>query len=294
MLRRIGAHVAHGPVYVGPLFSPCPVVITLHDLSFLRHPGLLRSGSRAYLTLFTRLSARRARRAIAVSSHTAREAAQLLGLDRRRIDVIYHGVAEMFRPMPPEEVEGFRQRQRMPDRYVLYLGTLEPRKNLARLVEAFASGAPPGWVLVLAGGKGWGYQALAQEIQSRGVVDRVLVAGYVADEDLPLLYNAATVFAYPSLYEGFGMPVLEAMACGVPVLTSNTSSLPEVAGDAALLVDPESVDEMAAGMHRLLSDASLRLQLRGRGLDRASGFRWGTTARQTAHTYQLAASGVSA
>jgi len=251
LLQQLGADVVHAPVYVGPLLAGCPLVVTLHDLSFIRHPHLLRSGSRLYLTLLTRLSARRACRVIAVSRHTASEASKLLGVPPGLIDVVYHGVSKEFRPLSTEAIEAFRRRQGLPDRYVLYVGTLEPRKNLVRLAEAFARSTAKEWSLVLAGGTGWGCGELVNQIRALGMGDRVLFPGYVADDDLPFLYNAAEVFAYPSLYEGFGMPVLEAMACGTPVLTSSTSSLPEVAADAAVLVDPGRTDAIAAGLERL-------------------------------------------
>lgn len=288
-VRRIGADVVHGPVYVGPIVAGCPLVVTLHDLSFIRHPELLRSGSRLYLTVLTRLSARRANRVIAVSRHTAQEASRLLGIPPERIDVVYHGVSDTFRPLPAAAVEAFRRRHGLPDRYVLYLGTLEPRKNLVRLARAFARSRAEGWRLVLAGGVGWGSNDLVGQIQALGMDDRVLFPGYVRDDDLPLLYNAASVFAYPSLYEGFGMPVLEAMACGTPVLTSTTSSLPEVGGDAALLVDPEDTESIATGLDRLASDAELRQDMRERGLEWAGRFDWCRTAAETAQVYVHAA-----
>jgi glycosyltransferase involved in cell wall biosynthesis len=289
LLQQLGSDVVHAPVYVGPLLAGCPLVVTLHDLSFIRHPGLLRSGSRLYLTLLTRLTARRACRVIAVSRHTAEEASQLLGVPSDQMDVVYHGVGEEFRPLPTEAVEAFRRRQGLPDRYVLYVGTLEPRKNLVRLAEAFAGSGAKGWSLVLAGGMGWGCGDLVNQIRALGMGDRVLFPGYVADDDLPFLYNAAEVFAYPSLYEGFGMPVLEAMACGTPVLASSTSSLPEVSGDAAILVEPGRTDEIAAGLERLASDAALRQDMRERGLKRARRFDWCKAARETAQVYVRAA-----
>ena len=288
VLRRTGVDVVHGPVYVGPLAASCPLVITIHDLSFIRHPNLLRPGSRMYLTLFTRLSARRATRIIAVSKHAALETASLLGVAASQIDVVYHGVGEAFRPLPSEAVEAFRRERGLPDRFVLYLGTLEPRKNLPRLVESFDQARERTCSLVLAGGAGWGAQGLRDTISNLGLTDRVIFVGYVADAELPLLYNAATVFAYPSLYEGFGLPVLEAQACGTAVLTSNSSSLPESAGDAAMMVDPRSVEEMARALAVLLSDSSLRQDLRTRGLAHARRFDWRRTAEQTASVYSRA------
>lgn len=288
VLRQIGADLAHGPVFIGPLVAQCPVVITIHDLSFIRFPHLFRPANRLYLTLLTRRSAHRARRLIAVSHHAASETTRLLGIPREKIDVVYHGVDPAFRPLPAPEVAAFRTRRDLPEQFVLFVGTLEPRKNLTRLIQAFARIDAGPVKLVLAGGAGWLNQNLFATVEELGLTDTVIFPGYVHSEELPLWYNAATVFAYPSLYEGFGMPVTEAQACGTPVLTSRSSSLPEAAGDAALFVDPQDVDEIAAGLDRLLTDAELRQDLSSRGLAHAGSFSWSRTARQTAQVYRRA------
>ena len=287
-LRRIGAHLVHGPAFVGPLLAPCPVVITIHDLSFIRFPTLFRPANRFYLTMLTRLSARRARRLIAVSAHTAAETTRLLGIPSERIDVVYHGVDPAFHPLPADEVAVFRQRQGLPERFVLCVGTLEPRKNQTRLVEAFARIHDGQVKLVLVGGKGWLYDELFTRVEALGLSKEIIFPGYVMNDELPLWYNAATILAYPSLYEGFGMPVLEAQACGTPVLTSNVSSLPEAAGDAASMVDPYDVEALAAELDRLLTDKPLRHELRKRGLAHASQFTWPLMAQETADVYRRA------
>ena len=288
ILRQIGADLAHAPVFVGPLFAHCPVVVTIHDLSFIRFPALFRPANRFYLTAMTRLSARRARRLIAVSAQTAKEVTRLLGVPPERVDVVYHGVDPMFRPLPAHEIAAFRQRRGLPERYVLFVGTLEPRKNLLRLVEAFARIRHSGVKLVLAGGKGWLYDELFATVKALGLSEKVIFPGYVTSDELPFWYNAAAVFSYPSVYEGFGLPVLEAQACGTPVLTSNVSSLPEAAGDGALMVDPYSVDALAVGLDRLLTDQPLRQQLRGLGLAHAEQFSWPRTAQETVRVYRRA------
>ena len=288
VLRRIKADLVHGPVFVGPLFTSCPVVVTIHDLSFIRFPYMFRPANRLYLTTLTRLSARRARRLIAVSTHAAGEATRLLGVPPQRVDVVYHGVDPAFRPFPTDEIAAFRQRRGLPDRFVLFVGTLEPRKNLVRLVEAFARIRDGRVRLVLAGGKGWLYDELFATVEALDLSEEVIFPGYVMSDELPLWYNAATVLAYPSVYEGFGLPVLEAQACGTPVLTAHASSLPEVAGDAALLVDPCDVEALAAGLHRLLTDETLRRQLRERGLAHAKQFSWPRAAQETARVYRRA------
>ena len=286
VLRRIEADLAHGPVFVGPLGATCPVVLTIHDLSFIRFPALFRPSHRLYLSVFARLSARRARRLIAVSSHAAAEAKRLLGVPQKQIDVVHNGVDSSFRPLSAQEIAAFRRRKGLPERYLLHIGTLEPRKNLVRLVEAFGRLCDSEMCLVLAGGKGWDYRELFAKVEDLHLGSKVTFAGYVPNEELPLFYNAAHALVYPSLYEGFGLPVLEALACGTPVLTSNTSSLPEIAGDAAELVDPYSIDAIAAGMRRLMRDEVLRQELRERGLARARQFSWQRAAQETTRVYQ--------
>ncbi len=291
-LRAVGADLAHGPVFVGPLMAPCPVVVTVHDLSFLRYPHLFRPANRLYLRLFTRLSIQRARRVIAVSAHAAEETVRLLGIAQEKIRVVYHGVDPIFRPLPPEEVAVFRARRGLPERFVLFVGTLEPRKNLVRLIEAFArAGTDSGTALVLAGARGWYDEEIFATVERLGLSARVRFPGYIPNNELPLWYNAARVFAYPSLYEGFGLPVLEAQACGTPVLTSSVSALPEAAGDGALLVDPFNVEAIADGLHRLLTDETLRETLRQRGREHAARFSWPRTAAETVTVYQEAIAG---
>jgi glycosyltransferase involved in cell wall biosynthesis len=288
VLHRIGADLVHGPVFVGPLLAHCPVIVTIHDLSFIRFPDLFRPVNRLYLTVLTRLSARCARRLIAVSAHAAAESTRLLGVPRERVDVVYHGVDPVFRPLPADEIAAFRRRRGLPERFVLFVGTLEPRKNLVRLVEAFARIRDSRVGLVLAGGKGWLYDDLFARVEALGLDEEIVFPGYVMNDELPLWYNAATVFGYPSVYEGFGLPVLEAQACGTPVLTSNISSLPEAAGDGALMVDPYDVEALAAELDRLLKDERLRYELRERGLAHARQFSWPHTARETACVYRRA------
>jgi glycosyltransferase involved in cell wall biosynthesis len=193
-----------------------------------------------------------------------------------------------FHPLPADEVAVFRQRRGLPERFVLCVGTLEPRKNQTRLVEAFARIHDGQVKLVLVGGKGWLYDELFTRVEALGLSKEIIFPGYVMNDELPLWYNAATILAYPSLYEGFGMPVLEAQACGTPVLTSNVSSLPEAAGDAASMVDPYDVEALAAELDRLLTDKPLRHELRKRGLAHASQFTWPLMAQETADVYRRA------
>jgi len=293
LARQARLDLLHGAVNINPALSLCPTVVTVHDLSFMRYPQAFPPMQRAYLRSQVRRSVRAARRVIAVSQATRQDVIELFRAPPERVDVVYNGVDASFCPAPAAEVEAFRRRAGLPERFILHLGTLEPRKNLVRLVQAFAqvrgnqAGQPP-VKLVLAGGRGWDYDAIFAEVARQGLEQEVLFPGYVADQELAWWYRAAALFIYPSLLEGFGLPVLEAMACGAPVITSNRSSLPEVAGEAALLVDPTAVDALAAALLRLLSDAGLAGELRSRGLAQAARFPWSRTAQETAAVYRRA------
>ena len=286
----------HAMAFVGPLASPCPFVVTIFDLSFLRYPQAFRPMNRLYLSLFTRVSVYRARRVIAISKHTRADIIHWLEVPSECIKVIYCGVDERFHPLPTEEVEAFRQEKELPEQFLLYVGTLEPRKNLSVLLRAYtrlrAAGEDPP-PLVLVGGKGWMCEGIFSQVEELGLGDRVRFLGYVPSKELPLWYNAATCFVYPSLYEGFGLPPLEAMACGTPVLSSNAASLPEVIGDAGLLLDPLDEDAWAHELARLLSEPELRRELAERGLDRARHFDWGRAAEETVHVYRCALAGTT-
>ncbi len=290
-LQRAGVQLLHALAFVSPLLAPVPAVITVHDLSFLRFPERFRPLNRLYLSTLTRVSCRRARRIIAVSQATADEVLRLLGVPAERIDVIAHGVQHArFHPLPPEQVAAFRQRKSLPPNFALFLGTLEPRKNLTTLIEAFGrtEALRRGIKLVIAGGKGWYYQEIFNLVQRLGLEKAVLFPGFVPDDELGLWYNAATALVYPSLYEGFGMPLLEAMACGTPVISSQASCMPEAVGDAGLLVSPHDVAGLAQSIDRLWSDADLRADLSQRGQTRAAAYTWEATARATVASYRRA------
>jgi glycosyltransferase involved in cell wall biosynthesis len=287
-LRQARVDLLHALAFVSPLTSSIPTVITIHDLSFLRFPECFRPANRLYLSMMTRLSCRRAKRIIAVSQATAEETTRLLGVPTGRIDVVPHGVEHAhFRPIPSRHVETFRREKGLPDRFVLFVGTLEPRKNLLALIEAFShvAATQAGVKLVIVGGKGWYYQQVFERVQALDLTHRVMFAGFVSAEELPLWYNAAAVFVYPSVYEGFGMPVLEAMACGTPVIGSDTSAMPEVVADAGLLVAPDDVTRLADSIVRVLNHASLRENLGVRGRARASQFTWEAAVGATLASY---------
>lgn len=290
-LARAGVDLHHGMAFALPLGDSRPAVVTIYDLSFLRYPARFKSANRLYLSAITRLTARRARRIIAISESTRAEVEMLLGVPAGRIDVAVPGKGHHFRPLPAEQVEAFRRRNGLPERFILYLGTLEPRKNLETLLHAFAGLPQKDDVpLVLVGGRGWLYHAIEATIEELDLRPRVTMPGYVADEMLPLWYNAATVFAYPSLYEGFGLPLLEAMACGTPVVAADTTSLPEVVGreGAGILLPPADTEAWRDALNTLLDDDEHRRDLSTRGRKRAAVFSWQQTALQTVASYHRA------
>lgn len=290
ILRRTRADLFHGVHSVVPLATSTPSVVTVHDLAFIRFAQTFRAYNRAYLDFATRLSVRRAARVLVVSEHTKREVMGLLGVPAEQIVVTPNAVRDHFRVPEKSTLEAFRTAKGLPERFLLYVGTLEPRKNLPTLLEAYATIARTHDVpLIVGGGKGWLYDAVFRRLEELGLQERVRFVGYVEEEELPLWYAAATVFVFPSIYEGFGMPPLEAMACGTPVVTSNSSSLPEVVGDAGITVPPHDPAGFAKALDRVLSDAELHEELRARGLAQARRFSWRITAERTLAAYRAVA-----
>jgi glycosyltransferase involved in cell wall biosynthesis len=224
---------------------------------------------------------------IAVSQHTKDDAIRTYGIEEEKISVIYEGVSDRFRRASPDAITAVRRKYGLPGGFILSVATIEPRKNLTSLLEAyhalrseFAENR-----LVLVGKKGWLYADFFRRIRELGLEDQVIFPGYVPDEDLPAMYSAADLFVFPSLYEGFGLPVLEALACGAPVVASNASSLPEVAGDAALLVDPNDGEALVHEMRAVLSNAELSHDMQTRGPKQAAKFSWHKAARETLDVY---------
>jgi glycosyltransferase involved in cell wall biosynthesis len=272
------------PAHVLPLVHPRRSVATIHDLGYHHYLEAHTTFQNLYLRWSTRYNARSAARVVADSEATRRDLVRLYRMAPDRIAVAYPGRDESLAPVTdPALLAGMRARYGLADRYLLYVGTLHPRKNLVRLVEAFASAVcklEPTLQLVLAGKKGWLYDDLFACVQRHGLQDRVLFPDYVPGEDLPALLSGAAAFLFPSLYEGFGFPVLEAMACGTPVVCSNASSLPEVAGDAALLVDPLDTGALAAAIGQIVDDEALRRRLVERGFRQVTRFSWSRCAQQ--------------
>jgi glycosyltransferase involved in cell wall biosynthesis len=288
-LMRLRPDLLHGMAFAVPLLWSGPSVVTIFDLSFLRYPERLGRARRLYLSWATRISVRRARRVIAISESGKREISALLGVSESRIDVAVPGVSERFRPFDRSGIETFRRAHSLPDRFILYLGTIEPRKNLDTLLRAYASLPQRREVkLVLAGGQGWQTEQIFALMEQLSLKGDVLLPGFIPGDELPHWYNAAEVFAYPSLYEGFGIPVLEAMACGVPVVASDTTSLPEAVGLAGVLVPATSVEAWSDALASLLDHEVERADLAHRGQAHARNFTWHNTARQTVESYRRA------
>jgi glycosyltransferase involved in cell wall biosynthesis len=275
--------------YAVPAGWPGPSVVTVYDLSFLLYRDAFKAANRIYLAATTRASARRARRVLTISEHTRRDIVRLLSVPEEYVDVTYPAVDERYRRLPDAQVEAFRLARELPEAFVFAVGTLEPRKNLAGLLQAYARLRKPRPPLYLAGGAGWRFSPIFDTVRQLDLDDSVHFLGFVPEDELPLWYNAARLFAYPSLYEGFGLPVLEAMACGTPVITSTAASLPEVSGKATVMVPPRDTDRLAQEMERVLDDRQLRMEMRAAGRIQASRFSWRAMTDQTVASYRRAA-----
>ncbi len=283
-----GATLFHATEHLLLPLRRVPTVLTVHDLIFWRYPAHHKRLNRWYLNTTMPLFCRRADAIIAVSKQSKRDVIEAYGIPADKITVVYEAADPRFRPQPPDAVAAVRARYGLPERYVLFVSTIEPRKNLSRLLAAFERVHAAGLAdaLVIVGKRGWLFDAFFADLERSPVRHAVLFPGFVPDADLPAVYAGAQVMAFPSEFEGFGLPVLEAMACGAPVVCSNTSSLPEVAGDAALLVDPLDVSALTDALARVLQDAALREQMRARGLAQAARFSWARAAAETLAVYR--------
>lgn len=280
--------VFHGTNYCIPVFSPCPTVVTIHDLSLFTQSATHEDDNVKRGRRRLPIMARRATMIIAPSEWTKREIIERLGVKPEKIRVVPEAAREKMRPIPHEESRAVLERHGIRRPYVLYTGTIEPRKNLLTLLRAYdellrATEHRP--QLVLCGGRGWLCDEVFELVAQLKIQDQVRFTGYVEDADLPALYSSAEVFVYPSVYEGFGLPPLEAMACGTPVITSNVTSLPEVVGDAGLTVAPREVPDLTRSLVSLLDDAGQREHFRRVGLERASSFSWARAANETQAIY---------
>jgi glycosyltransferase involved in cell wall biosynthesis len=289
---RLRLDLLHSTVNVRPILCSCPTIVTVHDVIFLRYPQAFKPSKRRYLSAMTGWSCRHAAQVIAVSEQTRRDIIELFGVAPDRVTTVHNGVGEKFRSLPANEVGAFKKAKGLDGkRMVLYLGTLEPRKNIPTLIGAFASLAKSNQyddcVLAIGGSKGWYYDEIFASAERLGLVKsgKVRFLGRVPDEELTLWYNSAAAFTYPSLYEGFGLPVLEAMACGTPVIAANTSAFPEVVGEAGLLVDPTDEAAWCRALMTVLNDSELHSKLSTLGLEQAAKFSWQKAAEETARVY---------
>ncbi len=267
-------------------------VVTFHDMTFFLFPHLHTRIKRWFFPLSIRLSASQTTRMIACSESTRQDAIRLLRIPPEKIHTVYEGISPDFHPIQDQELlEATRQRYQLPQNFYLYVGTVEPRKNLPLLLHSYARVRQEGsisstWPLVIVGQKGWHSEEVYQLVDQLGLKNNVHFTGYVPAADVPILYNLASIFIYPSLYEGAGLPPLEALACGTPVITTDVSSMPEYVGDAAVLVPPGNEESLAQAMQQLSQDADQRARLSAAGPQRAADFTWKRTAQDTLAVYQ--------
>lgn len=288
-LAFLGLDLLHSPDFIPPSRRRFASIITVHDLAFLLYPHFLTDQAARYYGQIDQ-AVRVTDHIIAVSESTKSDVVNLLGVPEEKITVIYEAAKEIYRPLDREEARAaVRQRYGLEEPFLLAVGTVEPRKNLATLFEGLhvlaerRAARPP---LAVVGSRGWLFEETVARVEDLDLTGQVRFLGRLPDEELLLLYNAARVHCYPSLYEGFGLPPLEAMACGTPTVSSNVSSIPEVVGDAALLVDPHDASALAEAIWRLLSDEDLHQHLALKGLDRAHQFSWEKAARETLGVYR--------
>jgi len=292
-LRRNRVDILHVQ-FTAPPFSPCPVVVSIHDLSFEHLPQTFKRRSRMQLRMTVRRSARSAAQVIALSEHTRTDLINTYNLHPEKVTVVPLAAPARFGPVGDDnELQRVRQTYGIDGDYILSVGSIQPRKNLRRLIEAYSllrHAKPEGKLpqLVLVGKNAWLYEETLRSLEDRNIGASIILTGYVPESDLPALYSGALCFVYPSYFEGFGLPPLEAMKCGAPVIVGNRTSLPEVVGDAALMIDPLDVNAIAAAIQKVMMDSNFRSELRVKGLERAKVFDWKETARKTLAVYEKA------
>lgn len=288
------AGLFHATEHLLPPLRGVPTVLTVHDLIFRRYPQHHKPLNRWYLNATLPLFCRRADHIIAVSEQTKRDVLAAYAVPASKITVVYEAADARFAPQPAGRVAEARRRYRLPDRYLLFVGTIEPRKNLGQALTVFERLYAERLTdaLVIVGKRGWLYDAFFSRLAQSPARQAVLFPGFVPDADLPAVYAGAQALVFPSEFEGFGLPVLEAMACATPVVCSNSSSLPEVAGDAALLVDPADADALAAALRRILTEPDLAAELTRRGLIQAGRFSWQRAAAETLAVYRQVTAGL--
>jgi glycosyltransferase involved in cell wall biosynthesis len=289
LLKKQRIDLLHSLHYTRPFRLSCQSIVTIHDMTFFLFPQLHTKSKRIFFPLMIRYSASAADALIADSESTRQDAIRILGLQPEKISTVPLGVRPDFRPVHDQALKAaVRARYHLPDKFLLFVGLVEPRKNLSLLLKSYRQVANQGShiPLVIVGRKGWMYEQVLDLIASLGLADKVHLAGYVSPEDLPIVYNLADVFIYPSLYEGFGLPPLEALACGTPVITTAVSSMPEHVGQAGLLIPPGDENALTQAIISLLNDQELKSRLAVLGPPQAAQFTWTRTAHQTLQVYE--------
>lgn len=292
-INKYGPQIFLSTFQVAPLHVLCPMVIVLHDMmdlmykdAFTHHNIFIRTGLKHFFKYAIPKSVNKASAIITVSESTKRDLLSYFGMNEKKVTAILEGVEDNFKPVTDREILlKVKDQYKLPDRFVLYLGSIKPYKNLHGVLEAFSKlsgiGLQNNIKLLIGGLKHFSIDRINAAIEKLGIRDRVQHIGFIAEKDLPAVYSLAEVFLFPSIWEGFGLPVLEAMRCGAPVITSNTSSLPEVVGDAGIQVDPYNIVEIAYNLKKLLQDPELRRCLSDKGIERAKTFSWKKAAEET-------------
>ena len=288
MAARERFDLLHSMAFVTPVVGKIPTIVTVYDLSFIHFPEKFPALQRFYLHSQTARSVKQARRVITISEASRQDLQQHFAVPMDKVDVVLPGVEPIFQPISEEQIAAFREEKGLTGNFILHVGTLQPRKNIPILLEAVARLEDQRIDLVLAGAKGWQYDEIFSQVKSLGLVNRVRFTGYVQDEELPFWYNAAKVLVFPSVYEGFGMPIVEAMACGTPVVAARSSSIPEAGGEAALYFDPQDVDTLAQHLTDILSDKYLADRMRISGIEQAQKFSWERAGLETSQVYARA------
>ncbi|MCX7918626.1 MAG: glycosyltransferase family 4 protein [bacterium] len=292
LLKRLGIDIFHSPFGVIPFRCPCASVITVHDLTFHFYPKLTDIKNRLLLPRLIPKSLNRATAIIVDSKAIKNELVELYKIRENQIEVIHLAPSSFSRLIPKETARKYlAERYGIQSRFILFVGTLEPRKNIEVLLKTYhqlPTELREKYQLVLVGKKGWQYQSIFKLIDELNLQNQIIFMNYVSEEDLPFFYNAAAVFVYPSLYEGFGLPLVDALACGTPIITSKISSMPEVVSYAGILIDPKNESELIKALSRLLTDQELANHLSEKALSRAHHFSWQDTARKTFEVYRNA------
>jgi len=289
--------IVHSNTFAGPVLKKKKLVSTIYDATVFTHPECHSRANVIRCRKGIEESIRNARAIIAISEHTKKDLIERLNAPDGMITVTHLAAGPEYHEIKdPSALEAVRKKYSLPHKYILFVGSLEPRKNVKTLLKGYASLSETvkrEFSLVIAGAKGWLNSDIPGIVKELGIEKTTVFPGFIDKEDMSAVYSAASVFVFPSLYEGFGLPILEAFACGVPVITSNTSSMPEVAGDAAVLVDPLDAAALGAAMERILTDEAAQMDLRARGLERAALFSWERCARETIAVYEKVYKGVA-